>query len=111
MTIIHHGRELSAAGVGTGAPDRTQAGPGPGASAQTPAQPDAAAAPQEVQITPAAQLLATVDRQLANAPAVDPNRVDAIRQALSNGTYQVDSARVADGVLAAQRFDARVAAK
>jgi negative regulator of flagellin synthesis FlgM len=64
-----------------------------------------------VQITPAAQLLANVEQQLANTPEVDQGRVDAIRQALNNGTYQVDSSRVADGLLAAQRFDAQVATK
>ncbi|HEV2702516.1 MAG TPA: flagellar biosynthesis anti-sigma factor FlgM [Steroidobacteraceae bacterium] len=111
MTIIHHGLDLSAAGLGTGAADKTQAGQGQGAATQTQAQPEASAPPQEVQITPAAQLLANVERQLANAPAVDQKRVDSIRQSLSEGTYRVDSARVADGVLAAQRFDAQVASK
>jgi len=111
VTIIHRGLDVNAAGLGTGAADKTQAGQGQGASAQAQAQPDGSAPAQEVQITPAALLLANVEQQLAKTPAVDQNRVDAIRQALSNGTYQVDSGRVADGVLAAQRFDAQVAAK
>ena len=110
MTIIHRGLDVSATGLGTGAADKTQTGQGPAASAQTQAQPDASN-PQEVQITSAALLLANVEQQLAKAPALDQTRVDSIRQALSNGTYQVDSGRIADGVLAAQRFDARVAAK
>ena len=33
--------------------------------------------------------------------------MDSIRQALSNGSYQIDSSRVADGLLAAQKFDAQ----
>ena len=110
MTLIHRGLDVSAAGLGTGAADKTQAGQGQAASAQTQAQPDASN-PQEVQITSAALLLANVEQQLAKTPALDQTRVDSIRQALSNGTYQVDSGRIADGVLAAQRFDARVAAK
>lgn len=110
MTIIHHGLDLSAAGLGTGAADKTQAGQGQAASAQPQTQPDASN-PQEVQITSAALLLANVEQQLAKTPAINQTQVDSIRQALSNGTYRVDSGRIADGVLAAQRFDARVAAK
>lgn len=110
MTIIHRGLDVSVAGLATGAADKAQTGQGQGALAQNLGQSDTPN-PQEVQFTPAALLLANVEQQLAKTPAIDQNRVDSIRQALSNGTYQVDSGRVADGVLAAQRFDARVAAK
>lgn len=77
MTIIHHGRDLSAAGLGTGAAAKSQGGQGQGAATQTQVQPDAAAPPQEVQITPAALLLANVELQLAKTPAVDQQRVDS----------------------------------
>ena len=111
MRISHHGPDVNPAGVGTGATDKTQAAPGPAVAAQTQVQAESDSPPQEVQITPAAQLLANVEQQLANTPQVDQGRVDSIRQALSNGTYQVDSGRVADGLLAAQRIDAQVTAK
>jgi negative regulator of flagellin synthesis FlgM len=111
VRILHHGPDVNPAALGTAATDKSQAAPGQPATAQAQAQPESDSPPQEVQITPAAQLLANVEQQLANTPQVDQGRVDSIRQALSNGTYQVDSGRVADGLLAAQRIDAQVTAK
>ena len=101
MTTIHHGLDVNA--------PRTQAAPGQTAQAQTQAQTQAqpgVVAPAEVEITPTAQLLANLEQQLAGTPDLDQSRVDSIRQALSNGSYQLDSSRVADGLLAAQKFDA-----
>lgn len=111
MTSIHHGLAVGPTGLGAGATDKTQSTQGQGAALQTPGQPGSEAPPPQVQITPAAQLLANVDQQLAHTPEVDQGRVDAIRQALSQGTYQLDSGRVANGVLAADRFAAQVRAK
>jgi negative regulator of flagellin synthesis FlgM len=110
VTIIRNGLDPNPAGLGTVAPDRTEAAPAQPAAAQAQPQSGSDSASQEVQITPAAQLLAAVEQQLATTPEVDQSRVDAIRQALGNGTYQVDSGRVADGVLAAQKFSAQAAA-
>jgi negative regulator of flagellin synthesis FlgM len=110
VTIIHHGLPVAPSGLGA-ATDKTQSTQGQGTPLQTQGQPATDAPPPEVQITPAAQLLANVDQQLANTPEIDQGRVDAIRQALSNGSYQIDSGRVADGVLAAQRLDAQVGNK
>jgi negative regulator of flagellin synthesis FlgM len=107
VTIIHHGLDVNPSGLGSAATDKTQPAQGQGASLQTLTQAGLDNSQPEVQITPAAQLLANVEQQLANTPEVDQGRVDAIRQALSNGTYQIDSSRVADGLLAAQNFDAQ----
>ena len=63
-----------------------------------------------MEITPTAQLLATVAQQIADSPDIDQSRVDSIRQALDSGSYQIDAARVADGLLAAQKIDAQAAA-
>ena len=109
MTTIHQRLDVNPAGLGSGATDKTQSAPGQGASAQTLPQSGSGSAAQEVQITPAAQLLASVEQQLANTPEVDQGRVDGIRQALNDGSYQVDSGRVADGLLRAQKFDAQAA--
>jgi negative regulator of flagellin synthesis FlgM len=109
VTIIHHGLDVNPSGLASGATDKTQSAQGQGASLQTLAQPESDNPTQEVQITPTAQLLANVEQQLASTPEVDQARVDGIRQALSNGTYQIDSSRVADGLLAAQKFDDQAA--
>jgi len=110
VTTIHHGLGVHPSGLGSVASEKTQTSLGQ-ATAATPAQPggEAPTSP-EVQITSAAQLLAAVERQLANTPEVDSGRVDATRQALSEGSYQVDSEQVADGLLAAQNLTAQAAA-
>ncbi len=110
MTTIHHGLDLNGpSGLGSGSTDKTQVVPGQSAQAQTQAQSGVLPAPAEVEITPTAQLLATLAQQIASQPDADQNRVDAIRQSLGNGSYRIDASRVADGVLAAQRFDAQAA--
>jgi negative regulator of flagellin synthesis FlgM len=101
VTTIHHGLDVNV--------PTTQAAPGQTGQAQTQvqAQPGGASPPAEVEITPTAQLLATLEQQIAAAPDINHSRVDPIRQALSDGSYQVDASRVADGLLAAQKFDAQ----
>ena len=110
MTTIHHGLDLNGpSGLGSGSTDKTQVAPNPTAQAQTQSQPGVTPASTEVQITPTAQLLANLEQQIARQPDIDQSRVDAIRQALGNGSYRIDSSRVADGLLAAQRIDAQAA--
>lgn len=109
MTTIHHRPDPNLAGIGAGSADKAQAASGQAAQTQSQAQPGIIGQPGEVQITPTAQLLSNVEQQIAGAPDIDQSRVDAIRQALSNGSYQVDSGRIADGVIAANKFDAQAA--
>jgi hypothetical protein len=52
-------------------------------------------------------LLSSVEQQLAGVPEVNQSRVAAISQALNDGSYRIDSNRVAQGLLAAQKFDAQ----
>jgi len=109
VTTIHRGQDVNGlAGLGAGATDRTQTAPTQSAPPQSPLQP-APSQPGEVEITPTAQLLANLEQQISSVPDVNQSRVDAIRQALDNGSYQIDSGRVADGLLAAQKFDAQAA--
>jgi negative regulator of flagellin synthesis FlgM len=110
VTTIHHGLEVGVAGLGSGPADKTQAAPGQAAQTQTPAQPGTAGQTDEVEITSTAQLLASLEQQIAAVPDVDQSRVDTIQQVLGNGTYQVDAPRVADGLLNAQKFDAQATA-
>ena len=108
MTTIHHGQGMTGlGGHGSVATEKAQSAQSAGAQLQTQAEPGSSSQPGEVEITPTAQLLANVAQQLAATPDVDQSRVDSIRQALSNGSYQVDSSRVATGLLAAQKMDAQ----
>lgn len=61
-----------------------------------------------VNLTDSAQTMQHMERTLANTPAIDHNRVDAIRQAIANGQYRVNSQRVADGLLRADQAMAKL---
>ncbi len=110
MTRIHNGLDVNGpGGLSSGSADKTQAAPGQTAQPQTQPQAGSAGQSAEVEITPTAQLLATLEQQIAGTPDINQSRVDPIRQALGDGSYQIDSSRVADGLLAAQKFDAQAA--
>jgi negative regulator of flagellin synthesis FlgM len=109
VTIIHRGLPTGPAGVGSGATDKTLATSGPATQAQTQTQPGASNSAAEVEITSAAQLLTSVEQQLATVPEINQSRVAASSQALNDGSYQINSGRIADGLLAAQKFDAQAA--
>ena len=65
---------------------------------------DATQEPQkEVHITSTASLLANLQRHLATRPAVDQSRVDSISNALANGTYKIDSNKIASGLIDSER--------
>ena len=112
MTTIHTGLEASL-GLSAGSADKTQAAQGKAADqisqVQTSQVQTGAATGQssEVDITPTAQLMASLEQQVASTPDVDQSRVDSISQSLSNGSYQIDSGRIADGLLSAQKFEAQ----
>jgi negative regulator of flagellin synthesis FlgM len=111
VTIIHHSHGVTGpGGLGTGATDKTQTAPNQAAQGQNQAEPGSSAQAGEVEITPTAQLLANLAQQIAGTPDIDQSRVDAIRQALASASYQIDSSKVADGLLAAQKIDAQAAA-
>lgn len=52
-----------------------------------------------VRIDPRASLLASAEASLAESPAFDPARVEAIKQAIAEGRFEVDSRRVAERLL------------
>ncbi len=108
MTSIHHGLGLiGPGGVGTGSTDKTQAAQDQSFSPQASPVPGSSEESGAVAITSTAQLLANVAQQLADAPDANQSRIDSLREALNNGTYKIDSGRVADGLLAAQKLDAQ----
>ena len=52
-----------------------------------------------VTLTTSARSLQKLSEAIAQAPVVDAAKVAAVKQALSSGTYQVDTRRVADKML------------
>lgn len=80
----------------TGKRDATQA-PGPAEQAAA----DKTASPESgVKLSSQAQQLQAIEERLRDLPEVDSERVAKIRQAISDGSYQTDSARIADKLLA-----------
>ena len=51
-------------------------------------------------LTGAAALMQKLDAAIAATPVVDMARVNRIQQAIENGTYEIDPARVAEKMLA-----------
>jgi len=56
-----------------------------------------------VDLTDGARQLQDLQAAVAATPAVDSVRVAALRDAIANGSYQVDPQRIADGLLAQDR--------
>ena len=53
-----------------------------------------------VEFSTAAQQLASLQDDLASIDAVDMGKVDEIKQAISNGSYKIDTQKIADSLLA-----------
>ncbi len=54
-------------------------------------------------LSPLSARLQEVSAGMANTPAVDTARVAQIKQAISEGRFQVDSGKIADGLIASVR--------
>lgn len=57
----------------------------------------------QVTLTNSARSLQKLSEAIAEAPVVDADKVASVKQALSSGTYQVDSRRVADKILQSEQ--------
>jgi negative regulator of flagellin synthesis FlgM len=53
----------------------------------------------QLTLTDSARTLQKFEEAVAKTPVVNADKVSAIKQALSSGTYQIDPARVADKLL------------
>lgn len=53
-----------------------------------------------IKLSSQAQQLQAIEERLRDLPEVDSERVAQLRQAISDGSYQTDSARIADKLLA-----------
>jgi negative regulator of flagellin synthesis FlgM len=56
-----------------------------------------------VTLTDSARSLQKIEEAIAKAPAVDTAKVASIKQAVSDGTYQIDTGRIADKLLQFER--------
>jgi negative regulator of flagellin synthesis FlgM len=94
-------------GYSTSEPLAPPKGSSTGGVAADKTQTDAAAAPSsstaqtgdQVTLTSSARSLQKLSDAVAQAPVVNAAKVSSIKQALANGTYQVDSGRVADKII------------
>ncbi|MGK9064357.1 flagellar biosynthesis anti-sigma factor FlgM [Stutzerimonas chloritidismutans] len=66
----------------------------------TEASKSSAAAGENVQLSPEAQRLQQATEKMNQQPSVDQARVAQIKQAIADGSYEVDSKRVASKLLA-----------
>lgn len=111
MTTIHNGLESSLAlSSGSTGETRTAQAGAANSSSHTQQNTGSGGAASEVQITSTAQLMASLEQQIAGTPDIDQSRVDSVSQSLGDGSYQPDAGRIADGVLSAQKFDAQASA-
>ncbi len=55
---------------------------------------------ESVQLSPEAQRLQQASEKLSGQPSVDQERVTKLREAIADGSYQVDNQRVASKLLA-----------
>ena len=53
-----------------------------------------------VEFSAAAKQLSTLQDELASIDSVDMGKVDEIRRAISDGSYQIDAQKIADSLLA-----------
>jgi len=56
-----------------------------------------------VQVSPLARQAAAIEAGIERSPALDSDKVAALRQAISEGSYQVDSARLATAIMSLEQ--------
>ena len=56
-----------------------------------------------VSLTGTAQHLRSLEQSLASQPVVNTQRVEATRQAIENGSYQIDPNRIANKMISLER--------
>jgi negative regulator of flagellin synthesis FlgM len=68
-----------------------------------PAAQDATSGKDKVSLSDTAAQLRNLQDQLASQPVVDRQRVAAVRNAIDNGTFAVDSLRIADKLISLEQ--------
>jgi negative regulator of flagellin synthesis FlgM len=82
----------------TAVADKTGSDAAAGAAATAPPQ-----SSDHVTLTDSARSLQKIEEAIAKAPVVDTAKVASIKQAVSDGTYQIDTGRIADKLLQFER--------
>ena len=62
-----------------------------------------AATDSGVKLSDQAQQLQAIEERLRELPEVDSARVEQIKQAIADGSYQIDSTRIADKLIALEK--------
>jgi len=73
---------------------------------QQPAAPaaDSASAESGIQLSAEAQLLSRLEGKANAAPDIDQARVDSLREAIQNGSYEIDNSSLADSIDALEQL-------
>lgn len=58
-----------------------------------------AAAKEPIEISSQAQLLSRLEAQIKDLPEVDQSRVDALREQISQGTYEINDSSLAQRII------------
>lgn len=66
-------------------------------------QTQAAPSRDTVSLTPQAQKLKDLESRISSLPEVDTDRVSAIKDAIANGTYEIDANRIAEKMMQFER--------
>lgn len=86
--------------VQTGAATKQNAAVEAGKGADKTPEQKPVSADSSVKLSDQAQQLKAIESRLQELPVVDSEKVAQLKQAISNGTYQMDSGRIADKLLA-----------
>lgn len=62
-----------------------------------------ASAADQVSLTPEAQQLRNLEQQIAAQPVVDTQKVNAVKEALASGSYEVNPDRIAGKMMSLER--------
>jgi len=84
-------------------PDNKSAGRGAPANGRPAGTPATPARTDQVSLTETASRLRELEALMAGTPDIDPARVEALRQAIQDGRYEIDNAHVADKLIALER--------
>lgn len=68
-----------------------------------PAASGASSSADQVNVTSSSLLLSRLEEALQSSPAVDADRVRAVRDAIASGSYEIDPSVIADKILHLER--------